>query len=360
MTMKKNIQIILFVLFTYSIAIAQTKVSIITNPKEIYVELGESKQHLNLDFIVESNISDTLTLSKIVATVFDTNNRIIHQRFLDNNGTAPSIQTIPNRVFTGKQKKLIFNPFSEYDLNLALYKIEFEFTFSSNQDEKINIKTVIKPQNYVQKESYTFPLKGKTLVYDAHDYCSHHRRFDYEFEPIKQLGITTNFMRYAYDFVLLDENNCQYVGDSGKPESYFGYGKKVHAIANGVIIYASNKHKDDRSFDIPEIANNPLELYGNCIAIQHKDNSISIYGHLKQNSLTVKVGDEIKAQDEIAEIGLSGSSFFPHLHFEVRTSIKSSAEGLPSYFSNIFVLKTLKFKKLKSGLAETGSIILAK
>ena len=139
---------------------------------------------------------------------------------LSGNATRVIVRKYVRFTFkVGKQKKLIFNPFSEYDLNLALYKIEFEFTFSSNQDEKINIKTVIKPQNYVQKESYTFPLKGKALVYDAHDYCSHHRRFDYEFEPIKQLGITTNLMRYAYDFVLLDENNNQYVGDSGKPES---------------------------------------------------------------------------------------------------------------------------------------------
>jgi murein DD-endopeptidase MepM/ murein hydrolase activator NlpD len=167
-------------------------------------------------------------------------------------------------------------------------------------------------------------------------------------------------MRYAYDFVMLDSANNQYSGKNDKPESYFGYGKKVYAVADGRVMYASNKHKDDRTFDIPEIANNSLELYGNCIAIQHKDSSISIYGHLKQNSLKVKVGDIVKAKQEIASIGISGSSFFPHLHFEIRTSIKNSAEGLPSYFSNIFILETEKYIKLKSGLAETGSIITAK
>ncbi len=360
--MKKNLQTLLLIIFTYTSAIAQVNVpiSITTNPENIVVELGENKKYLNFDFLVENTTSDTLTLTKLVVTVFDKNNHVTHQRFLDNNGTAPSIQTIPNRVFTGQGKKLIFNPFSEFNLGVALDKVEFEFTFTSNQDEEKTIKTVINPTNYTQKKNYDFPLNGKILVYDAHDYYSHHRRFDYEFAPINQLGLTTNFMRYAYDFVILDDANNQYAGENDKPESYFGYGKKVYAVAEGTIIYASNKHEDNGRFDIPELANNPLELYGNCIAIQHKDSTISVYGHLKQNSITLKVGDKVKAKQEIAAIGLSGSSFFPHLHFEIRTSIKGSAEGLPSYFSNLFILESDKYIKLKSGLPETGNIILTK
>ncbi|MEO6348588.1 MAG: M23 family metallopeptidase [Aquaticitalea sp.] len=355
--MKKLVQILLIVIISYTSANAQDEIFITPKPQKIFIELGENKQYLNFDFLVENNTSDTLSLSKIVATVFDENDHKIHQRFLDNNGTAPSIQTIPNRLFAGQERKLIFNPFSEFDLGLALNKIEFQFTFISNQNNETIIQTVVNPQSYIQTENYAFPLKGSILVYDAHDYYSHHRRFDYEFQPIKQLGVTSNFMRYAYDFVMLDSENNQYVGDKDKPESYFGYGKKIYAIADGNIIYASNKHKDDRTFNVPEIANNPLELYGNCIAIQHKDKSISIYGHLMENSLKVKVGDIVKAKQEIASIGLSGSSFFPHLHFEMRTSLNNSAEGLPSSFSNIFILESEKNIKLKSGLPETGIII---
>lgn len=358
--MKIISQAILFIFFTYSFATAQMKVSIIPNPQNIFVEFGEYKKYLNCDFIIKNNTSDSLTLSKIVETVFDKQDHIVHQRFIDNNGTAPSIQTIPNRLFTNQERKLIFNPFSEFNLGIALNKIEFQFTFTSNKDDETIVKTVIYPKNYIQKDIYTFPLKGKILVYDAHDYYSHHRRFDYQFEPIKQLGITSNFMRYAYDFVMLDSANNQYVDKNDKPESYFGYGKKVYAVADGRVIYASNKHKDDKTFDIPEIANNSLELYGNCIAIQHNDSSVSIYGHLKQNSIKVKLGAIVKAKQEIANIGISGSSFFPHLHFEIRTSINHSAEGLPSYFSNIFILEIEKYTKLKSGLAETGSILMAK
>ena len=66
------------------------------------------------------------------------------------------------------------------------------------------------------------------------------------------------------------------------------------------------------------------------------------------------------AKQSIAKIGVSGSSFFPHLHFELRTSIKSNAEGIPSYFSNIYLLEGAAKRKLKSGLAETGNTIEAK
>lgn len=358
--MKKFVQTILLIIFTNTFAIAQVKVSTMPGVKNIYVELGENKKYLNFDFLVENNTPDTLTITKIIATVYDKFDQIVHQRFLDNNGTAPSIQTIPDRVFYGLQRKLIFNPFAEFSLGIALNKIGFEFIFTSDQDAETIVKTIVNPQNYIQKEHYTFPLKGKVLVYDAHDYYSHHRRFNYEFAPVKQLGITSNFMRYAYDFVMLDSANNQYVGKKDNPESYFGYGKEVYAVADGKVIYASNNHQDDATFDIPKIAINALELYGNCIAIQHKDSTISIYGHLKQHSLKVKLGDVVKAKQAIASIGLSGSSFFPHLHFEIRNTIKNAAEGLPSYFSNVFVLETKKYIKLKSGIVETGSIIMAK
>ncbi len=355
--MYKILQTLAFIIFYSSFAICQSKISVITNPQNVFVEMGEHKKYLNLDFVIKNNTSDTFTLSKIVANVLDKQNHIIHQRFLDNNGTAPGIQIIPNRVFAAFDTKLIFNPFSEYNLGISLNKIQFEFTFSSEHNEEFIVKTEIQPIKYTQKIIYTFPLNGKILVYDAHDFYSHHRRFDYEFVPIKQLGIRTNFMRYAYDFVLLDSANKSFTGENDNAENYFGYAKDVSAVADGRIIYASNKHKDNKTFDIPEIANNPLELYGNCVAIQHKDSSISIYGHLKQNSIKVKLGDFVRAKQPIASIGISGSSFFPHLHFEIRTSLKHSAEGLPSYFSNVLVFESGKYVRLKSGLVETGSVI---
>lgn len=339
--------------------VAQPKLSIVSKPEKILIEQGESKQVINFDFLISNSTSDSLTLNKLTVSVFDEKNNLVHTRFLDNNGTAPSIRLIPDQLFVGGASRLIFNPFTDFSLTMPLSRLEYDFVFTDNKDHELKIKTVVSPKKHLQKESFIFPLKGKTLVYDAHDLYAHHRRFDYEFAPIKGLGISANFMRYAYDFVLLDSDHKQFKNKGEADEDYVGFGKEVYSIGSGKVIYASNSHKDDKSFDIPGIATNPLELYGNCIAIQHSDNSVSIYGHLKQNSLKVKTGDTVKPQQEIAAIGTSGSSFFPHLHFEIRTSILSSAEGIPSYFSNVY-LNEGTLNKLKSGLVETGQIIEVK
>lgn len=72
------------------------------------------------------------------------------------------------------------------------------------------------------------------------------------------------------------------------------------------------------------------------------------------------MGARAKANQELAQIGVSGSSFLPHLHFEIRTSITNQAEGLPSYFNNIFILEGKLKRKLLTGLVETGNIIETK
>jgi murein DD-endopeptidase MepM/ murein hydrolase activator NlpD len=55
--------------------------------------------------------------------------------------------------------------------------------------------------------------------------------------------------------------------------------------------------------------------YGNMIEIDHGNNLISRYAHTSK--VFVKKGDLIKRGQKIAEVGTSGRSTGPHLHFEV-------------------------------------------
>jgi murein DD-endopeptidase MepM/ murein hydrolase activator NlpD len=56
----------------------------------------------------------------------------------------------------------------------------------------------------------------------------------------------------------------------------------------------------------------------NHILIQHDDGTVAFYGHLKQDSITVKVGDRVVAGQLIAASGNSGNTGGePHLHFGV-------------------------------------------
>ncbi len=335
----------------------QVKLTIDVKPDKIFIEYAESKQIINIDFLITNSSTDTFSLDKLILSVFDKNGVLIHKKFLDNNGTAPSIQMCPKRMWEGISTHLFFNPFTEFDLSMPIHQLKLEWYFTDNAGKELNLNSTINPAKYEQKGKYIFPLKGKILVYDAHDYNAHHRRFDYNFVFIKELGISANFMRFAYDFVVLNEANEQYRGEGKNDFDYFGFGSRVFAIAEGEVTYASNVHKDDKNFNIPEIRNNPLELYGNCIAIRHSDGVYSIYGHLKHNSQTIKKGDKVKAGQEIGQIGVSGSSFFPHLHFEMRTGIQNSSEGVPSYFSNVKLVQGTLKSKLSSGCVETGNIL---
>lgn len=58
--------------------------------------------------------------------------------------------------------------------------------------------------------------------------------------------------------------------------------------------------------------------YGNCIIVDHGNGLWTLYAHIRNGGLLVSVGDTVKKGDKIAEVGSTGNSTGPHLHFEVR------------------------------------------
>jgi murein DD-endopeptidase MepM/ murein hydrolase activator NlpD len=54
---------------------------------------------------------------------------------------------------------------------------------------------------------------------------------------------------------------------------------------------------------------------GNNVIFEIAPNVFGWYAHLRQGSLTVKVGDTVKAGAPIAKLGNTGPSEGPHLHF---------------------------------------------
>ena len=59
----------------------------------------------------------------------------------------------------------------------------------------------------------------------------------------------------------------------------------------------------------------PASGFGLWVRIQHEDGTITVYGHI--NSYAVSVGQQVEAGEVIAEVGNTGNSTGPHLHFEV-------------------------------------------
>lgn len=78
-------------------------------------------------------------------------------------------------------------------------------------------------------------------------------------------------------------------------------GTPVVAPASGMVIFAGVKGN-----------------YGNVIEIQHDNGISTLYGHLSK--IRVKLGQRVNRWDIIGEIGNTGHSTGPHLHYEVHVS----------------------------------------
>jgi hypothetical protein len=55
--------------------------------------------------------------------------------------------------------------------------------------------------------------------------------------------------------------------------------------------------------------------YGNCVKISHGYGYVTLYGHMSK--ITAKAGEHVKKGQKIGEVGDTGLSTAPHLHYEV-------------------------------------------
>jgi len=332
-------------------------VRVTAKPQQIYIEKGASGQYLNFDFVVENLTDDTLLVSGIEVSVWDVKDKLILRKFVDGNGSSPSIQTVPNRALEPKKPILIFNPFHSFDPNVELAKLRYEFSFESKDRKKqFKSEVVVAPVYYETKTHMILPLRGRTIVYDGHDFYAHHRRFDYMLPPLQQLGFNSNFMRYSYDFCPVNEQGEMYKGKAESNEAWFGFGVPVYATGDGKVAALSDGMPDNRSFDESVLSTKPMTLFGNHVVIDHGNGEYSVFGHLKQGSVRAKIGDVIKQGQQIAQVGASGSANIPHLHYELQNGVDTKAEGLPSYFRNFRRVLGSRIVEVKLGQVDSGDI----
>ncbi|WP_018749958.1 murein hydrolase activator EnvC family protein [Paenibacillus sanguinis] len=78
-------------------------------------------------------------------------------------------------------------------------------------------------------------------------------------------------------------------------------GTDIHAAEGGVVIVAEW-----------------WSGYGNTVIIDHGGDVWTLYGHIRNGGIKVEKGQQVKRGEKIAEVGSTGNSTGPHLHFEVR------------------------------------------
>jgi murein DD-endopeptidase MepM/ murein hydrolase activator NlpD len=86
----------------------------------------------------------------------------------------------------------------------------------------------------------------------------------------------------------------------------------VLAAADGIVTFV--KDSSDTGGSNPMYWN-----YTNFIVIMHSNGEYSRYDHLSYNSSKVRVGQYVRAGEEIAKVGMTGFTYLPHLHFQVFT-----------------------------------------
>jgi urea transporter/murein DD-endopeptidase MepM/ murein hydrolase activator NlpD len=121
--------------------------------------------------------------------------------------------------------------------------------------------------------------------------------------------------RYAWDFDIVDESIKSYAGGGFDLSDYYCYGKPVLAPADGEVVQVVDGLPDNRIGE-SDLTHN----WGNTIVIKHAEGLYSKFSHLKAGKIDVKQGDRVSRGDRIAQVGSSGRSPEPHLHFQLQTS----------------------------------------
>lgn len=171
--------------------------------------------------------------------------------------------------------------------------------------------------------------------------------------------------RYAYDFVGIDPagrsskfyraSPLRYLTAGVRLRECYGWGQPIYAAAAGVVVQAadgwperdpvhplrdiSNASRNTRSFSQGRRDDIDLrELMGNYVIVEGRD-GYAVYVHAQTGSVRVSPGDVVEPGRHLANVGHSGNSTAPHLHFHLMDHPDPwRARGIPCAFCAYEVL----------------------
>lgn len=191
---------------------------------------------------------------------------------------------------------------------------------------------------------YSAPLKGAWRISGFPNLRSHHR-----FIPSNE---------FALDFFSTGPGGALDQGAKRDPSDDYGYGAPVLAAADGEVVFLIDGQTQDpdalsrREGESVEDARARITQYqfqrfaedfraaatGNLIVLRHEAGGsveYSSYGHLKEESIAVKLGDKVRKGDVMASVGNTGDSTLTHLHFQLNAgSDPFFSRSLPVAFDN--------------------------
>jgi hypothetical protein len=123
---------------------------------------------------------------------------------------------------------------------------------------------------------------------------------------------TLTVQRHAIDVAQLVDGRS-FDGDRSRLENFRIFGAPVLAVADGRVTAVEGGRPDE-----PVGGRTWQEMTGNHVILDIGGGRYVLYAHLKQGSLRVQVGDQVRRGQVLGQVGDSGNSDEPHLHLQVQ------------------------------------------
>ena len=286
---------------------------------------------------IQRKVNETQAKLDVIQNEYDKKDQMLRKRLvaLYKSGSMTYLDVLFNskNVIDFVSRYYVIKRIAEYDaksiIEIENQKKEVEKTSKELKEQKANMK-VIK----AQAEEQTVVLTNTKTIVENHKQSLTDSEIQLKSEIdtyLKQQEELENLIQYA---IMGSTYELQYSGGimiwPTLPTSYItsSYGTRLHPI-QGII-------KNHDGIDIGGSMGDPIYAagdgiiiysnfnnggYGNMVMIDHGLNEegvkiVTLYGH--GSKLLKSVGDIVKQGDVIMEVGSTGNSTGPHVHFEVR------------------------------------------
>jgi murein DD-endopeptidase len=156
-----------------------------------------------------------------------------------------------------------------------------------------------------------------------------HRRVFYTIDGVPRLP-----GRFAIDFIKMNRLGRFTCGNENVVKNWYGYGVNVLAVHDGMIVASRTDYPESKTLtDHPTC---PADQAAGQVgwSVKIGNNQIAFYEHLKPRSLQVKAGQQVNQGQVLAQLGFTGQTTGPHLHFHVAdVASPLGAEGLAFAFA---------------------------
>jgi murein DD-endopeptidase MepM/ murein hydrolase activator NlpD len=332
-----------------------TGILISAEPVVPLIEHRDGSKLLEFDFAVRNDRPDTLRLTEIELSIYDANGELATRKSVNSNGLRPGIEVVAPAILHPGEVMDVFNPFYAFAADVPLATLEFAFRYVvENSPEQANRnrhrlpmdfdveqRVTVSPKDYKTKTDLILPLRGRVLVWDGHDFYSHHRRVPLDADNVRKLGIHgANANRYGSDLVVVNERGEMFHGDAYHKINYFSYGQPIYAPAAGRVCMSRDDIPDNefegKRIRGPKLTAGADEDLGNYVIIDHEDGEYSVFPHMKPGTVRVKRGERVRQGEILGQVGFSGDAIFPHVHYTLLSGPDIyRSEAVPAYFQHV-------------------------